>query len=338
MRTIQDVIDKLPKPDTPQLVAPNFVLTPNNNKTVFAIEAMKRHMTDEGWQIMQGLSCHGYILAGKDLEINSVNTKDILNNNKPGTVVVQDKREWDPESTFTSLDSLKKREDVFTLTILKDAHQKPKFHMQSADEIGCNAWIIYYHPKIVHHLAPYTRPQHLIRTYHSINPSILPLFGKDKEGSLVSGAMFSRVYPLRSNIFYNKTQLPKLECLKHPGYHRKGCRVKKYLITLNRYKVAICTSSIYGYVLHKIIEATAVGCRVLTDLPTDEILPEIEDNLYRIPTNLSIAGLKKALNHLYDTYDYDLQQERAKRAIEFYNTYSVCKRLSEDIENLRQNY
>lgn len=348
-QTINEVIARLPAPTgIAQLPAPRYTPTPIAfpSKVALAVESMKRHMTDEGWQIMEALRGSGYQLHGHNIGPGLTNVPSIIRATNPSTVVVQDKREWDlvakdfrdPYAKFNNVQALRERPDIFKLTILKDSHQRPDYHRNSADEMGCNAWIVYYHPRIVSHLAPYVRPEHLVRTYHTIDPTLVPPYSpNDRNGALLSGAV-SNAYPLRSTLVRGIAYLPQTDLLPHPGYHRAGCCTPEFFNILSRYRVAICTCSRYGYALRKIIEATAAGCIVLTDLPCDEVLPEIDGNLVRITPDFSPRRVGGILRELYDSYNPQKQEHYAKRAQTWYNYAIAGRRLVNDIETLRSTY
>lgn len=317
-------------------------------KVAFAVESMKRHMTDEGWQIMEGLGESGYQLVGYQLPIPSTDVAHIVSSMDPGTVVLQDKREWDvsprdfrePRARFLNVQALRPRHDIFKLTILKDAQQRPDYHRQSAEEIGCHAWIIYYHPRIVHHLCPYTRSSHLLRTYHTLNPLHVPPYdpASPRNGCLLSGAVNAFYYPLRARLAENVSHLPATTLMQHPGYHRKGSATPGFLQDLSRYKVAICTASKYGYVLRKLIEATACGCRVVTDLPSDEVVPEIEGNLIRVHPDSTVEEVARVVRWAQDTYDPPTQEKYAALALTRYSHVNMCRKLAMDIDRLRSMY
>ena len=140
-RTIKEVIEQLPKPIINQLEPPPYVPSSHNQgKFAFAVSSMKDHMSDEGWQIMQGLYESGYKLCGYNLSNPETNVKKFLCNHKPRTLVVQDKREWDVlrkdfrerEAQFTNIGHLGEDNSIFKVTILKDAHQRPEYHSSSA--------------------------------------------------------------------------------------------------------------------------------------------------------------------------------------------------------------
>lgn len=351
MRTVDDVVACLDFHDIRRLPKPPFSPNHFTNKVACAVPSMKTHMSDEGWQLMQALESAGYTLRGYNL--GGVDLRPIIDSLNPGTVVMQDKREWDwtcnklahRYEKFNKVTHLRREHhpEIFKLTIVKDAHQRPEYHSHSAEEIDCHAWIIYYHPRIVTHLARYIRPEHAIRTYHSIDPALIPKrLDSLRKGCLLSGAI-SAVYPLRRSLFQFSHALHHVDVMFHPGYVNNRCFTPDFLKRLTHYKVAICTSSLLGYSLRKLIEATACGCRVITDLPVDDVLPEIDENLVRVPNKFEsgthlVEYFNDLLNNLYSTYDSDRQKHFADLAKKWYDYRAVGKRLSDDIETLRSNY
>lgn len=346
-RTVQDIIQSIRSPEINQLSAPRYERPVESGvRVALGVASMIDHTTDEGFQITHGLSENGYLHCGHALPHPGTDVRQIIAKHKPSTLVLQDIREWDvgqktfrdPDARFTNVTDLQKHPEIFKLTILKDAQQNPRYHSQAAKDMAANAWVIYYHPAIVHHLAPYTRPQHLIRTYHSLDPRIVPAFGstKRKHGCLFSGAV-SAAYPLRQRIKVAVDSLP-IDVLDHPGYHRNGCVTGEFFKLLSEYKVSICTSSRFGYALRKIIESSAAGCRVITDLPVDEVMPYIDSNLIRIPPDISISGLADVIRKAIKEYDSEWQKDVAANAIRYYDYVAVTGRLAEDIEALRRTY
>lgn len=344
IRDVRSTALSLPTPRVPRLPAPGYA-GDGSNGIAMAVESMKRHTADAGWQIMRALEINGYRLCGHRLPpVDTTDTEKILAETNPGVVMVQDKREWDVgprnfrerRARFHNVQSLAEREDVFKLTILKDAHQRPEYHRESAREMGVHAWVVYYHPKIVTRVAPYLRPEHLIRTYHTVDPSAVPEFNRDRSGTLFSGAV-STAYPLRKRIVQSLDELG-VGRKRHPGYGMRGCVTPDFLKLLSRYRVAICTSSRYGYSLRKHVEATACGCVVVTDLPVDDVLPEIDGNLVRIDPDIKMDELADLLRVLETQYDSERQRFFAGRAVDYYSYESSGRRLVEDIERMRNSY
>ena len=344
-RTVRETIAKLSRNNVAELIAPKFVNGVTGNRLVLGVASMKEHMTDEGWQITHGLSLSGYKHCGYLLEENQTDVSELISKYSPETVVIQDVREWDYQpgdfrdknAMFTNVDSLRSRDDIFKVTILKDSHQRPEYHRDCSSMMGIHAWIVYYNKQVVKHLATYVRPQHLIQTTHSIDKNIVPLFSEQRDsGCLFSGAV-SGAYPLRQSIMRHRRFLP-ISVQPHPGYNRNGCVVPEFMNLLNKFKVSICTSSMYGYTLRKLIESTACGCRVITDLPCDEILPIVEENLIRINPGDNHRTIKRTIEDAVRSYDYDKQRDLARRAIEHYDYRVVCSRLAEDIQAMKENY
>jgi hypothetical protein len=383
---IDHIIDALPRPRCIQLPAPPYQPSHvagrlNLPNVGLAVESMKRHMTDEGMQIFQALESAGYSLYGYGLPNAETDVQKILSSLQVyptlpaavNTIVVQDKREWegltadrsrDPRMRFKNISCLTHRPDVFRVTILKDAHQQTAYHLEAAVEMGAHAWICYYEPRLVAHQAPYVRPEHLIRTYHTVDPELVPgtvlepddddaicdeeegkhgwsvaPYGERPKNCLISGAV-SAAYPLRARLVQDAATMPEgmLDVLRHPGYHRNGCCTPDYLQVLSCYKVAVCTVSRYGYFLRKIVEATACGCMVLTDLPEDEHVPEIDDNLARVSPHWPTTRIANILKEMAANWDPERQRQRAERCLNFYDWRIEGKRLAGKIEETRRSY
>lgn len=347
-RTVAETLQQLPRPSGICERPPPLYYYSNKRgaKLGFAVSSMKDHTTDEGWQIFQALENAGYDLVGNGLPNHMTDVQEILKKfPNPSVIVIQDKREWDVaprdfrdhSARFHNMWQLNALQDTFKVTILKDAHSKP-YYDSFADEVGMHAWIHYYHPALVKHLAPYVRKQHLIRTYHSVDSLKVPAFHKyQRKGALLSGAL-SRAYPMRLRLSREFHSILDCDFIGHPGYHRNGTCTPAYLDLMSQYKVAICTSSWFGYSLRKIIEATACGCRVITDLPTDELMPQIDDNLVRVHPDTTTKEVDELVRAMYDSYNPELQRMYAKAAQYYYDYRAVGMRLFADIEHFRSEY
>lgn len=305
-----------------------------------AVASMRDHTTDEGWQIFSGLSNHGYTLCGHDLPIDETNIFLLLTKYDPDIVFINDKREWDvsprdfrdPRARFTNTHTLRCH-PCYKVTILKDAHQKPEYHRQAMVEMAIDAHIIYYDEEAVRKQAPWLNTP-LIRTYHTLDKNLVPPYENRSGVAILSGAL-SNVYPLRQRLVRDIKYLPAgTSYIPHPGYHRRGCNTPEYLKTLSQYRVAICTCSIYEYALRKIVEATACGCVVITNLPAKYSLPGIDINLVRVDSDIPTPQVRDLIGVLYKNYDPTLQSLLASTAKELYDYRVVTKKLKEDIDAL----
>jgi hypothetical protein len=336
-----------------RLKAPRYHDVGRTGCVALAVASMRNHTTDEGWQLMDGLRAGGYMLAGgsPDLDVQTTRVPAVVLGTgvKPGTVIVQDKREWmgrtagagfDTREMFRDVDFLVDQTSIFKGYVLKDAHSDQALHQGCAVDIACHFWIVYYHPRIVAAQAPFAREEHMVRTYHSVDKDMVPAFGPARHRkALLSGAV-SRAYPLRARLAaaHSQGQLPCVDYLRHPGYGRSRCYTKDYLWCLSSYRVAICTSSRFGYAVRKIVEATACGCRVITDLPVDDVLPHIDGNLVRVDVGISNQQMRELVAQLCDNWNLEHQRYYAELAKEHYDYRQLGRDLAAGISRLRGVY
>lgn len=331
------------------LPAPDYTGSACKQSRIFCgLESFARHMTNEGHQLQQGLALAGYELWGRHFDNDEADVAKIIDAADPAVVIMQDKREWDdsPENgccldrgvAFRNTEVLQCDSSIFRLTVCKDAHSDPVYHRQASMEIGAHAWIAYYHPDIVHHLAPWTRRKHIIRTWHSLDLRQIPGFcpPAERKRAQVSGAA-SDLYPLRRRVIEHAAELG-CDVLRHPGYHSRGSNTGRYLDFINRYKVSICTASIFGYSLRKLIESTATGSVVITDLPPDDPLPQIDGNLIRVSPDISMRDLREIIDSAENDYCEERQRHFAARAQAFYDFRRRGAELAAAIEQMRRGY
>lgn len=348
MRTTTDVAEATRVLGS-RLPAPSYRATGDTNKLTLAVASMREHTTDEGWQLMLGLREGGYGLAGRGLHVHydEVDVTRLLNYTGAGTVVVQDKREWtgrtagpgfDHREQFINVEALRSS-GAFVGVVLKDAHSDQVMHRDCAEQVGAHFWVTYYHPNIVCAQAPYVRREHLVRTYHSLDPAMVPAFADRDSIAVLTGAV-SKAYPLRTRLASDCVagRTKHLKYFPHPGYGRKGCATSRYMELLSKFRVAVCTSSRFGYAVRKIVEATACGCRVVTDLPIDEVLPFIDANLVRVEPGCSTAYIEELCVDLADTWNAEWQRHNADMAKMVYDYRTLGRKLSDDIEKLRRSY
>lgn len=347
--TIKDVIERLPKPTEQELPTPPLEANPSSTKVLLGVESACRQMTDEVHQLQLGLAGTGYWTygAGYAGEFNKRDVRRIVDDTDPAVIVMQDKREWDNQKPtrqwqptsiqFGNYEYLRVMPNIFKVAVVKDTHHRPWYYFCWAQDIGANAWVTYYNPEIVKRTAPYMRAEHIIRTYHTIDPAAIPKFNYDRRTCIITGALYN-AYPLRQRLVSSRSNLYQTEYLQHPGYGVDGCAVPQYLKTLNQYKISICTTSIYGYALRKIIESTACGCRVITNLPEDEVMPEIDGNLFRVHPDVTLDEINQTIEYLSETYNPFAQQEFAAKAMQYYDYRRMGIVLANDIDQLRATY
>lgn len=348
--TTADVLARLPATAAEPLPPPMYFGLPQDDRrrVMLGVEGMARHTSDEGAQLQWGLGHAGYLLAGHGFDCPETDVPAILDFADPGVVLVQDPREWEGRTadrrgpgpaTFRRMEYLAARADVFVGTIVKDAHQQPDYHRDWCRRMGAHFFVTYYHPEIVCRLAPHVRREHVVRIHHTVDALAVPPYsgGAGRVGCLLSGAV-SDAYPLRRRLFDSARRLPMTDVLRHPGYHAGGAATPEYLRTLSRYKVAICTASRYGYCLRRIVEATACGCAVITDLPADDVLPAIDGNLRRVHNDVTASEVADVIREQLAAYNPDRQQCHAAVCLEYYDYRAAGLRLAQDVESLRRRY
>jgi len=350
-QSVADRLAALMRPDIARLTAPPYI-PPGiavSRRIFFGAEVMKRHITSECWQVQIGFQDAGYELTGHALPYPESNVRLAIENSdrSTATVIIQDRREWDreaqmcydPMAHFHEAGYLAERPDVFKLTLLKDHHNDREYNRNHAKEIGCHAWLAYYHPVIAHWLAPYTRPEHMIRIYHGIDTDDVPSFGTDRAPrALLSGAISREAYPLRWRLRHEAHLIPEMSVKHHPGYKARGHFSPEYMRELAGYRVSICTTSLYGYALRKIVEGVAAGCRVVTDLPVDDVMPGIDENLIRVRPDIPTLEFREVLRDAIENYDAAAQQYWSERAVEHYEYRGLYARLAGEVEAMRQRY
>lgn len=297
---------------------------------MFALHDYRNHMTDEGWQLQEGLRLAGVTLCGKGYD-GLLNVPAILDRYQPDAVVIADPRDWtaamggafDKGAEFTGLEALR---DVPTAVVFKDAANSPDFQRGFQERVQADALICYYHPRSVCACAPWVTAERIIRTHHSVDADAIPEFTTDRRGAIVSGARNAQVYPLRELVIRN-SQVWGVDVLPHPGYNNRGSHTPAFYATLNDYKVCIATASRYGFALRKIIEGAACGCVAVTDLPVYDALPHVERGLVRVEVRI-----EEAIAEAAGRWVSQAAWAAAEEAKGFYDYRAVGRRLYADLE------
>jgi hypothetical protein len=294
----------------------------------------RHHMTTEGDQFQTGLQMAGWIVAGRGFD-DLVDIPTILGRYRPRRIVVHDPRDWDPTSPIAfrkdcGFQRIRTLKDVaaFKAVVVKDAASSLAYQQKMYQAIGADAAITYYHDRSVRRNAPWLGNVPLIRTYHSIDAddlAAIPLT-VDRRAVVVSGAL-SKAYPLRQRVVRDSAVLG-IDVIPHPGYGNRGARTPAYCRTLAQYRVAVATASMYGFALRKIIEAVAVGCTVVTDLPGYDVLPEIDGALIRVPPTINPPDLAAVITAAVSAWDPIRAAIWAAHARSFYDYRALGRRLS----------
>jgi hypothetical protein len=345
--TVNDMLRAVPK-HCASWPKPAYVDEGRCGKTFLALRDFENHMTDESWQVQKGLEWAGYSLRGAGFADDGRDAVSIVDSECPSTVIVADKREWDAtrsgafdkNASFTGVPVISRRNDIFRLTIVKDAWFDHEWTHDAHCQIDPHAYLVYYDFDLIRKFRPWIRKEQMIRIYHSIDADAVHEvnYTAKQDKCLLSGAINQNIYPLRSraSIAHIAGKMPNVSSLDHPGYHNKKSHSAEYLKTLSGYKVALCTSSVFGCTLRKMIEATACGCVVITDL--EEEYPGIDDNFIRVKRDISIKDLNKWIAIAIVGYDEEKQRHLAEAACRHYHYKRLYADLAYRIEQNRKEY
>jgi hypothetical protein len=307
---------------------------------VLANADYRSHMTDEGWQLQQGLAHAGWRLVGRGFDPDEVDVQKILDQiEPPEACFIQDARDWDkthpgcfdPAVSFEHIELL--HDQPFPkIVVVKDAGSVVEYQQEFAERVGASMAVHYYHDRSILPLSPWLDALTRLRTYHSVDASQCIrhyAFGARPKKAMISGAMHPNVYPIRWQ-FYEAACSGRsvVDLLPHPGYGNQGRQVDFYLKTLSQYRVHVATASKYGFALRKIIESVAMGCTPVTNLPAFDVLPEIDGALTRIPHRAQyndICGLIAAAERAWNPEE---RLHWATRAWAFYDWRAMGTRLA----------
>lgn len=299
----------------------------------------KWHATNENEQLQSGLARAGWTLVGFGYGDGCTHVPTLLARHKPDAVFVSDMREWredsfaryDPRVTFRDYECLGERPDVFKIMVAKDAGSMIEFQRKYAETIGADALLNFYHAKSVMEFSPWMAPYTKVRTYHTVDPSFIKTLdlARTRLRGIVSGAA-SPVYPLRQLAMANYQALD-IDLQLHPGYDCGGSRTNDYLWRLSQYKTHVACASRFGFALRKIIESVAVGCVPITDLPAYDALPEIDDALVRVPTDIGVRELRGVISKAEAGWTLDRAMHFAGKAWAFYDWREMGRRLDANL-------
>lgn len=310
---------------------------------VLANSDYKFHVTSEGEQLQAGLEAAGWTLAGFGYGDGCVDVPTLLERHQPRLVFVTAREDWDETSagcfnkhcSFKRIGALASHSDIFKVAVVKDCPGNFDRRKAWCEEIKADAVVIYYHEQSMVKVSPWLKDYPLVRTWHTVDRDLCQRIldaVKWRAGAVVSGAK-STVYPLRSMAFENASRIG-LATLPHPGYGIRRCHTAEYLRDLSHYKVHLATASIHGFALRKLFESVAVGCVPVTNLPSTDILPEIDGSLVQIPSDVSPDDLKLIVSTNVEDYNQSERLEWAKKCWDFYDWRVSGKALSEEIMRL----
>jgi len=315
---------------------------------VGTIKKYDYYTCDEISLLQEGLDKAGYAQAGRGAIFDDVDLVKLTDELRPEVLLMQERMYWKThrhydcpaDAWFTGVLEVGRKPDLFRAVVYRDVcHCLYDNHLYHV-EFNPHAYVVYYHPWIVRKLCPWILTEQMVRTHHSINPDDVPEFDPDRQGgTIITGAKGLPAYHLRTPLIDN-VRFGRwgndVTYVQHPGYDFEGSNAARYMKMLSGYRVAICTTSMFGFAVKKIIEATAAGCIVITDLPAFDSLGPIDDNLVRIPVNADHNYVRRLCVDTANHWDAKRQHGFACHAIQHFNHIDVAQRLAADLAEKRE--
>jgi len=290
-----------------------------------------------GWQGVAGLIAGGYTPYGPGLPHTDRDVQAVCLREKPDIVFVEMKHVWDTSSRgpwretvpkrseLTGVDWLGRDRGIYRVTRWCDPRTFQGYMQHFlTHELRPHAILVRYDLDNVAGANPWLDRDTLVRNYHTIDKGHLSQVTPRRQQGILSGAMApADVYPLRSRLAAARQScgplLRAMELLSHCGYaHKGGPEAQKYLAQLAQYRVAVVTTP-YGWAIKKLWEATLAGCIVLTNLPADDVIPGIDENLIRIPNDIEPAELARRIRKAAAGWNRDRQQFLAEECARLYD-------------------
>jgi len=311
---------------------------------VLANKQYETYMSNEGWQLQEGLQLAGWKLRGYGYEDNSVDVQSIIDQDHPDVVMIQDVRDWangDSPVKFCNTQILREHSSIFKVMVLKDPWYCSDFQSMYMGLMGVKACVVYYQQDTVRqHTTWLPQNMSLIRTYHSVDPTQAANaynVNLRREDGLVSGTLEPyETYPMRNWFVRNCAELD-LRVLPHPQYYVQAkSATNAYLRILSQFKVHVATASIYQCALRKIIESIATGCIPITNLSSNDKLPMIDSAIWRARFDQDVYRMHNVLQLAKENWRKDRALHYARLAWEHYSYINQGRLLSEEIK--RQYY
>lgn len=302
----------------------------------FGVEAFKDYASDTAYRIQAGLADQGFTCFGKRFpgDRNCTDMREVVERERPDIVHVEDWNTWNPKMKqkasadveFTNWEWVGQQEGILRCTKHADPwhHFEEQKHFQRV--FNPHAVLVRYEPDLVSRCAPYMKRELMVRLYHTVTREFCrPVREKGRDRiCLLSGACHGVVYPLRTRIWREVRQLPDWEKtfthrVHHRWLHSGGSAVPGYMEQLARYKVAFVGCSKFLAAFKKLYEATAAGCIVVTNFPETDRVPVVDENLFRVPSDISAEALQEICRELAFIWDEEKQKDLAQRTIARYD-------------------
>jgi len=302
----------------------------------FGVRAFRNYASDTAYLIQRGLELQGFTVFGRGFpgRRDCTDMRVVCEREKPDVVFCEEWNTWNPDMPqppakdvgFTNYDWLGRQPHIFRATKHADPWGHPEKHAEWHRRFNPDVILVRYEVPRVLQIAPYLDEKRLLRIHHSVTREYCPEITSASRDRvcLLSGAVNPRIYPMRARLWREVRELPRWEDVFSIRPHHRwsrtgGSAVPAYMRDLARHKVMFVGTSRWHVAFKKHYEGTAAGCIVVTNLPTSDRVPIIDENLVRVPDTISAAELRDLCLGLADAWDEERQRELARRTIGRYD-------------------
>ena len=310
----------------------------------FSVEAFRNYASDTAYLIQAGLEHEGFTPCGRrfpgDRDCTDMGVD--CDRARPGVVFSEEWNTWNPampqppskDCGFTNFDWLGRQPGIFRATKHADPWGHPEKHREWQKRFNPDVILVRYEIARCLRIAPYLDRKKLMRIHHSVTRQYCPeVSGIARHRiCLLSGAVNARIYPMRSRLWREVRELSSWDGVFtiRPHHHWSrtgGSAVPDYMMELARHKVMFVGTARWKVAFKKHYEGTAAGCIVVTNLPTTERIPVIDENLVRVTDDISAGELRDLCLDLADGWNQERQRDLAERTVRRYDYRSEASRI-----------
>ena len=314
----------------------------------FGVKAFENYASDTAFLIQRGLEHAGFPCYGKGFpgDRDCTNMRVVCEREDPDLVFCEEWNTWNPDMPqppskdvgFVGYDWLGEQESIFRVTKHADPWGHPEKHAEWQQRFNPDVVVVRYEIDRCLKIAPYLDCHKLVRIHHSVTREYCPEVtaeGRDRV-CLLSGSAGSRAYPLRHRIWREVQELPRWDDVftirpHHRWSRTGGSAVPAYMRELARHRVMFVGTSQWHVSFKKHYEGTAAGCIVVTNLPTSDVVPVVEENLVRVPDDIVAEDLAVLCRGLAREWDEEKQRDLAMRVVDRYDYREEAWRLFDDV-------
>ena len=321
----------------------------------FGLKQYDQYASDTVHLLQRGLELQGYKLFGRGFPADRDNTdmRAVCETERPEIVFCQASNTWMPgakqatgevpDAHFSNYEWLGRQSDIFRVTQYADPRSHQDTHrLWQTEQFRPHAILVRYGLSDILKHNPWLERSRLVRIHHSVTREYVDDVIQPRDGCAILGGCLHRgVYPMRERLHREITSRGDTERFTlrphHRWAHEGGSAVPDFMQALARHRVCIVCTSAYRWPLKKHYEATAAGCAVITNLPASEQIPVIEENVTRVPSDISLGDLTTLVGRLSREWDLERQRDLSRRTVERYDYRAEAARMAAVLEERRSS-